>query len=116
MSEDSVFYYSDTDTTFLIKVGHYVKTVRMQQNMTQSHLSKLANISRSTLSLLENGEGCTLQTLVQVLRMLNALHVFQAFHVEDRISPIAYAKLAKKQRQRASKEKISKIEEPTLEW
>jgi transcriptional regulator with XRE-family HTH domain len=116
MSEDTVYFYGNSDASFLAKIGHYVKTIRMRKNMTQNRLAKTANISRSTLSLLENGEGCTLQTLIQVLRMLDSLHVFEVFHIEDRISPVAYAKLVKKQRQRASKENILTVDEPPLEW
>lgn len=116
MSEDQAIYYTNPDGHFLAMIGLFVKSQRMRKNMTQARLSKLANISRSTLSLLENGEGSNLQTLIQVLRMLDALYVFKAFKVEEQISPIAYAKLIKKQRQRASKDNTLTIEEPPLEW
>ncbi len=83
------------------QIGAFVKTHRLRQNKTQSDVAKAANISRSTLSLLERGETVTLATLIQVLRVLDQLHVFQSFEVQEQLSPIALAKLERQQRTRA---------------
>jgi hypothetical protein len=40
--------------------------------------------------------------LIQVLRVLDSLHVFENFKVVKQISPIALAKLEQAKRQRAS--------------
>jgi len=46
--------------------------------------------------------------LIQVLRVLDLLHVMDVFRIENEISPIEYAKLQKNKRQRAS----GKVEDP----
>ncbi|MFM7357310.1 MAG: helix-turn-helix domain-containing protein [Sediminibacterium sp.] len=75
---------------------------RMEVNKTQATLAHAAGISRSTLSLLEKGETVTLATLLQVLRVLDQLHVLDVFTVQPFISPIQLAKLEQKKRKRAS--------------
>ena len=82
-------------------IGTFVRHHRMEQNKTQNELATAAGISRSTLSLLERGETVTVATLIQVLRVLDQLALFNAFEVRETISPLALAKLQKKKRQRA---------------
>lgn len=90
-------------------IGGFIKHHRTKQNMTQSQAAEAAGISRSTLSLLERGEPVNLNTLIQVLRVLDLLNVMDAFEVKEEISPLAYAKMKKKQKQRA---RVNKVEEP----
>jgi transcriptional regulator with XRE-family HTH domain len=77
-----------------------VKHHRLEQNKTQDTLSHEAGISRSTLSLLERGETVTLATLIQVLRVLNQLHVMEAFEVKKTLSPLMLAKAEQETRKR----------------
>ena len=83
-------------------IGHFVKEKRMELNKTQDALAHAAGISRSTLSLLEKGETVTLATLLQVLRVLDQLHVLDVFSVRPSISPIQLARMEMKKRKRAS--------------
>jgi transcriptional regulator with XRE-family HTH domain len=94
-----------SDKALAEHVGTFIKHHRLAQNKSQSDVASAASISRSTLSLLENGEPVNLATLLQVLRVLNLLHVFDAFHIEKVISPLAIVKEAKLQRARASRSK-----------
>jgi transcriptional regulator with XRE-family HTH domain len=82
-------------------IGKFVRHHRMEQNRTQEELATSAGISRSTLSLLERGETVTVTTLIQVLRVLDQLHILNTFDVKETISPLALAKLQKDKRQRA---------------
>ncbi len=93
---------SMSDNALAIHIGVFIKHHRMEQNKTQSELARDAGISRSTLSLLERGETVNLATLIQVLRVLDLLHVMEAFNVQQSISPLALAKLEKSKRKRAS--------------
>ena len=83
-------------------IGAYIKHHRLNQNISQEDLSTAAGISRSTLSILERGGSANLTTLLQVLRVLDLLHIMDVFQVKEEISPLAYAKLKKKQKKRAS--------------
>lgn len=92
---------SMTDLALLSTIGQFVQHHRLEQNRSQSEVSKAAGISRSTLSLLERGEKSNLSSLIRVLRVLDLLHIMEIFSVNEEISPIAYAKLQKKKRKRA---------------
>ncbi len=105
-----------SDEAIVRRIGDFVKWHRLQQNTSQQGVAEAAGISRSTLSLLERGETVRLDTLIQVLRVLDTLHVLNAFTVEDEISPIAYAKLKKKERKKASPQPSISEENTDVEW
>ena len=94
-------WVSMSDKALAEQIGVYVKHHRLEQNRSQEILAQAAGISRSTLSLLERGETVTLATLIKVLRVLDHLHIMEAFVVSKTISPLALAKMEKEKRQRA---------------
>ena len=96
---------SMSDKALVEHIGAFIKHHRMEQNKTQDVLANAAGISHSTLSLLERGETVTLATLVQVLRVLDQLHVMEVFMVQQTISPLALAKMEKDKRKGASGKK-----------
>lgn len=83
-------------------IGTFVRQHRLDQNKSQKEVAQAANISRSTLSLLERGETVTLATFLRVLRVLDLLYVLDAFKSVTQISPMQLAKLERDQRKRAS--------------
>jgi transcriptional regulator with XRE-family HTH domain len=95
-------------------IGQFIRGKRMEQNITQAQLAKDAGISRSTLVLLEKGETASLGTLLQVLRMLNQLHVLAAFEITPVISPMLLAKEEMKKRQRVRIKTSS--QQPKTDW
>jgi transcriptional regulator with XRE-family HTH domain len=103
--ESYIVWHSMSDAALSKTIGEFIKYHRVNQNKTQDEVSRAANISRSTLSLLERGETVTISTLLQVLRVLDLLYVMDVFKVSHEISPIEYAKLTKNKRQRASSKK-----------
>lgn len=107
-------WYSLSDQALAGQIGHFVRHHRLEQNKTQEMLSHEAGISRSTLSLLEQGETVTVATLIRVLRVLNQLQVMEAFVVPRRISPLLLAKAEHKQRKRARNTGVKKAE--TTDW
>ena len=94
-----------SDIALLQTIGAFVKQHRLSQNKTQEEVAGAANISRSTLSLLEKGEAVTIPTLLQVLRVLDLLSIMDVFKIQEQISPIQLAKLDKQKRQRARNSK-----------
>ncbi|WP_426092375.1 helix-turn-helix domain-containing protein [Flavobacterium sp. DSR3-2] len=90
-----------SDTALAQNIGAFVKHHRLSQNKTQEEVAGAANISRSTLSLLEKGETITVPTLIQVLRVLDLLYIMDVFKIQEQISPIELAKLDQQKRQRA---------------
>ena len=91
-----------SDKALAEHIGAFIKHQRLRQDKTQQTLAAEAGISRSTLSLLERGESVTLASLIQVLRVLDQLHLMDVFSIHEPISPLALAKMEKNKRKRAS--------------
>jgi len=105
---------SMSDQALMAHMGAFVKFHRLAQNKSQESLAQEAGISRSTLSLLERGETVTLATWVQVLRVLDQLHIMDVFSVQPLISPLALAKAESAQRKKASRSHSSESED--FDW
>lgn len=105
---------SMTDNSIMQTIGSFIQYHRLKQNITQTQLAEQSNLSRSTISLLENGEKITLPSLIQVLRVLNLLHVLENFQIKEEISPLAYLETQKQKRQRARNSLDKTPEDP--EW
>jgi transcriptional regulator with XRE-family HTH domain len=90
-----------TDSAIFGKIGEFIKHTRLDQNKTQALVAREAGINRWTLSQIENGESITLASLIQILRVLDLMHLLNIFTIEETISPVEYAKLREKKRKRA---------------
>lgn len=95
-------------------IGSFVRRHRLDQNKSQKEVAQAANISRSTLSLLERGETVTLATWLRVLRVLDLLYVLDTFKSVTQISPMQLAKLEREQRKRASNKK--EVDNTQSDW
>lgn len=96
-------YDAMNDERLISLVGNFIKHHRIEKNIDQADLAKDAGISRSTLSLMENGKPVMFPSIIRVLRVLDLLYIFDSFKVENVVSPMAMLKLQQKQRTRASK-------------
>lgn len=92
-----------SDSAIISAIGEFIKQKRLQENKSQALLAKDAGLNRSTIVQVENGESITLASLIQILRVLNLLHLLDIFTFEEKISPIEYAKMKEKKRLRARK-------------
>lgn len=117
MNEMSYKYWSlMSDKALLEQIGQFVQSHRLNQNKSQDQLAEAAGMSRSTLSLLERGEKVRIDSLIQVLRVLDLLYIMDIFKVKEQISPLEYAKLQKKQRKQASPKKSDTEDKDNLGW
>ena len=101
MGNTNMNWVEMTDMAIVGQIGRFINHTRLNLNRTQEQLAKDAGLNRWTISQIENGESINLTSLIQLLRALNALYVFDTFKVTDEISPLAYAKLKKEKRERA---------------
>jgi transcriptional regulator with XRE-family HTH domain len=104
-------WISMSDHALTEQIGAFVRHHKLEQNKPQEMLAQDAGISRSTLSLLERGETVTLATLIQVLRVLDQLHIMNAFVVPKNRSPMALAKLEQKTKRRARGKRLDNTQE-----
>lgn len=105
-----------SDKSLMEIIGKFIQSHRLNQNKSQDQVAAAAGISRSTLSLLERGEKVRIDSLIQVLRVLDLLYIMDIFKIQDQISPIEYAKLKKKQRKQASPKKTNNTNKKDLGW
>jgi transcriptional regulator with XRE-family HTH domain len=101
MENGNINWYSISDNALLNLIGQFIQDTRLQQNKSQLQTAVAAGIDRSTLSQIEKGNGGTVLTLIQILRVLGQLEVLKAFEVERKISPIQLARLEQNKRRRA---------------
>jgi transcriptional regulator with XRE-family HTH domain len=105
-----------SDKSLMETIGNFIQTHRINKNKSQGQVADAAGISRSTLSLLERGEKVRIDSLIQVLRVLDLLYIMDVFKIQEQISPIEYARLKKKQRKQASPGKDNHIEKTDIGW
>jgi len=86
----------------LKEIGVRIRRERLNQNITQVALARLAGVSRRVLLDLERGKGCGLSSLIEILRALQKLDQLDTFLPDPGISPLQLAKLRGHERQRAS--------------
>ncbi|MGK0254144.1 MAG: transcriptional regulator with XRE-family HTH domain [Mariniflexile sp.] len=101
MVNTNINWASMSDKSIIETIGNYIKYQRLNQIKTQANIAEDAGVNRWTISQIEKGEAISLTSLIQILRALDLLHVFDLFKIESQISPIELAKLEKQQRQRA---------------
>lgn len=117
MSDKSYIDWSvRTDDGILDAIGQSIKEHRLERNLSQAQVAAAAGISRSTLSLLERGEDVRLSTFIQVLRVLDLLHLWDHFQYREQLSPLAIARAQHGKRYRARPVSSSQLNEPTVDW
>lgn len=92
--------YNDSEVLSLI--GNRIRLERLNQNITQENIALNAGVGLIVMKRLESGEGCTLSSLIRILRTLGKLDQLDLFIPEPGISPLQLSKLSGKQRQKAT--------------
>ena len=82
-------------------LGERLKQARLNQDMTQTEVAKLAGLSRKAVLNAEKGK-VQLESLIAIMLVLQLDEQLQQFLPEPPVSPLQLAKLQGKQRQRAS--------------
>ena len=114
--------YMLADSKICRRIGDKIKRLRLRQNITQSSLAELSQISISSVKNIEKGNIGTFENLLRVLRVLGELDIFSSLLKDEEMSPNEYLEFIestkKKQRRRAktikSQVQINNQEEP--EW
>jgi transcriptional regulator with XRE-family HTH domain len=114
--DDIKFNYSLSNDALLQLLGEQLKQMRLNKNLTQTELSELSGLSRSAISIMENKGLGTMNSFVQMLRALEKIEILNPFITEAPVSPIQFAKLHGKARQRASGNKQQTKNQEDSEW
>lgn len=116
MANPNIKWNSRTDSAIIKQIGSFIKKVRTEQVKTQAQLAEMTGLNRWTISQIENGESINLSSLIQILRSLDSLYVFNEFEISEEISPLEYAKLKKQQKVRVRNKIKNEPEIGGLGW
>jgi transcriptional regulator with XRE-family HTH domain len=94
-----------TEQEILKELGTRLKKIRLQHNLTQKEMGEEVGLSVSTISLIEQGNSTTVESLIRILVRLNRIKDFESvFRVGENLDlrlKFEKAKL-KSERKRAS--------------
>ena len=62
-----------TEKEILLEIGRRLKKIRLQHNLTQKDLSREVGLSVSTISLIEQGNSTTVESLIRILMRFNRI-------------------------------------------
>lgn len=94
-----------TDREVLAEIGHRLRRYRLQQNVPQHELARLAGIGTRTLRNAESGQDTQLSTLVRILRALGRLDAVDALLPPPQVSPMELLHARGQERQRARRKR-----------
>jgi transcriptional regulator with XRE-family HTH domain len=78
-----------TDAEVMQLIGERLRAYRLQRNLSQEKIARLAGLNQKTVSSAEAGHDPRLLTLVKILRALGRLDALDAFLPEPQVSPLA---------------------------
>ena len=78
-----------SDSQVVAELGRRLRRRRVERGLNQAELAAAAGVGRRTVSSVENGQGCSLSTLVALLRALGDLQALDQLLPDPEISPIA---------------------------
>ena len=108
------FDYSMSDASIAALLGERLEAKRLKANIPQAVVAAEVGISETTYRNLIKGKG-KIETLVAVLRCLDALHELESWLQVPEFSPMQRLKLKGKPRLRASKQLSLDDEQSTIE-
>jgi transcriptional regulator with XRE-family HTH domain len=71
------------------QLGAGIRSLRIGRELTQRELSAKAGVSPNAVANLERAEGSSVETLVRVLRALNATDFIESLAPRPQVSPLA---------------------------
>lgn len=100
-------YYILTDKELMSRMGNRLKEIRIEKNISQTELAKKTGMHRNSISLIEQGNSFSTESLIKILRALEALDKIEFFFgkKEHKLSPLEVFEREKNAKKRASKKR-----------
>ncbi len=105
-----------TDEAILTELGRRVAARRLELELTQADAADQAGISKRTLERIEAGQTSQLTSFIRVLRVLGAASGLDQVLPEAAPSPIDLLHRRGKIRQRAPRQRTSKVADQPWSW
>ena len=90
-----------TDSELIAEIGKRIRRYRLQQNLMQQDLARIAGVSPRTVRNIESGGDVRLSTIIAVLRALGRTDAIDAFLPRPGVSPIELLETGGSERRRA---------------
>ncbi len=104
--------YSDTGNDGILReLGRRLRALRLRADLSQEALAAASGVSFNTVRNAEDGRNISLDTLISLLRALQALPALEALLPEPGPSPVDLARRAGKPRRRASGQRATEQDE-----
>ncbi|MCQ2324557.1 MAG: helix-turn-helix domain-containing protein [Paludibacteraceae bacterium] len=87
------------DEEILKRVGAKLKELRVERNMKQKELSERSGLSMFSISQIETGHNTSVLSLVQILKALDRMDMFEPFLKEKEVDPALLDKFLQSQQQ-----------------
>lgn len=105
------------ETKILNNLAEFVRQHRLKKNITQEQLANEAGINRWTVSKFEKGESVSLHIFIQILRVLDLLHMFDAFEITEETSPLKQRVVKLPVRKRArNAQAVNEVDNEVSDW
>ncbi len=101
---------NSTSSALAEAIGERLKQARLNQDLTQSEVAKIAGVARKTVLNAEKGK-VQLEIFIAIMIALNLTNQLDLFLPQPEISPLQLAKLQGRKRQRASGQRHDNNEE-----
>jgi transcriptional regulator with XRE-family HTH domain len=95
-------FSSMNDSAILAVVGGRIRQERLNQNLTQATLAEISGTARIVVQRVEGGKGCSLRSLIRLMRALGKLDQMDTLLPDPGVSPLALARFAGRVRKQAS--------------
>ena len=103
-----ISFYSSNEEV-LKEIGDRIKEARIGKDITQKEMAERTELSKRTISNLENGRDVSFSTVIEVLRELGELQKLDILLPEGQVRPTEFVAQGKK-RERASGRKDEHID------
>lgn len=103
-----------SDAALQAEIGVRLRHARLRENISQEDLAVAVGISRRTVANAEKGEGCTLQTLLAILRGLGRLEAIETLLPTPVHSPVQLLRDAGVPRQRARRKNSDVVDDVSM--
>ncbi len=106
-----------TETQLEERIGLRLKQHRLRRNLNQTELAESAGLARRTITSVENGNGCTVNTLIRLVRALHIEHT-----LDELLKPLPVSPNAIRKAQMLAEPKMKYVSKPrkkppeTSEW
>lgn len=99
-------YGTENNEIIMKELGKRIQDIRISMNLTQSEMADRSGVALRTVTRIENGESVKVESVLNVLRVLNGLPNLDLLLPEQILIPTEIVDYGKKRKRVSSKKKL----------